>query len=155
MLEGKICLVTGSADGIGRATAVEMAEQGAGGVMVCDINDDKGAETVEMIRAKGVEAEYRHCDMAKPEDIRGLIDATVERFGGLDVLHNNAGVHESDFTTDLTVRDAARGDLRSRLPDQPPGPWLAMKYAAPHLRAPRAAARSSTRDRPAGSPGTR
>jgi NAD(P)-dependent dehydrogenase (short-subunit alcohol dehydrogenase family) len=103
VLNGKICLVTGSADGIGRATAVEMAEQGAGGVMVCDINDEKGAETVEMIRAKGVEADYQHCDMAKPDEIRALIDATVERFGGLDVLHNNAGVHESDFTTDLNV----------------------------------------------------
>ena len=79
MLEGKICLVTGSADGIGRATAVEMAEQGAGGVMVCDINDEKGAETVEMIKAKGVEAEYQHCDMAKPEEIRSLCLAVLGR----------------------------------------------------------------------------
>jgi NAD(P)-dependent dehydrogenase (short-subunit alcohol dehydrogenase family) len=135
VLNGKICLVTGSADGIGRATAVEMAEQGAGAVMVCDINDEKGAETVEMIRAKGVEADYQHCDMAKPDEIRALIDATVERFGGLDVLHNNAGVHESDFTTDLNVETLPEEIFDRVYRINLRGPWLAMKYAAPHLRA--------------------
>ncbi len=121
MLDGKICLVTGSADGIGRATACEMAAQGAGGVMVCDINDEKGIETTEQIRAIGVDAEYRHCDMADPSQIRDLVEATVKRFGGIDVLHNNAGVHESNFTTELNVETLSRGDLRPRLPDQPPG----------------------------------
>jgi NAD(P)-dependent dehydrogenase (short-subunit alcohol dehydrogenase family) len=134
VLEGKICLVTGSADGIGRATAVEMAVQGAGAVMVCDLNDDKGAETVELVRAQGVDADYRHCDMADGQDIRDLIDATVERFGGLDVLHNNAGVHESDFTTDLSVETLPEDVFDRVYRINLRGPWLAMKYAAPHLR---------------------
>ncbi len=134
MLESRICLVTGSADGIGRATAIEMAEQGAAAVMVCDINDEKGAETVEIVRAKGADAEYRRCNMESAEDIRALIDATVERFGGLDVLHNNAGVHESDFTTDLTVETLPEEIFDRIYRINLRGPWLAMKYAAPHMR---------------------
>ena len=51
---------------------VEMAAQGAGGVMVCDINDEKGIETTEQIRAIGVDAEYRHCDMAEPVSRSGI-----------------------------------------------------------------------------------
>src|SRR5450432_3620088 len=134
MLDGKICLVTGSADGIGRATACEMAAQGAGGVMVCDINDEKGIETTEQIRASGVDAEYRHCDMADPSQIRDLVEATVERFGGIDVLHNNAGVHESDFTTDLSVETLPEEIFDRVYRINLRGPWLLMKYAAPHLR---------------------
>jgi NAD(P)-dependent dehydrogenase (short-subunit alcohol dehydrogenase family) len=134
MLDGKICLVTGSADGIGRATACEMAAQGAGAVMVCDINDEKGIETAEQVRALGVDAEYRHCDMAEPSQIRDLVDATVERFGGLDVLHNNAGVHESDFTTDLSVDTLPEEIFERVYRINLRGPWLMMKYATPHLR---------------------
>jgi NAD(P)-dependent dehydrogenase (short-subunit alcohol dehydrogenase family) len=134
MLDEKICLVTGSAGGIGRATAVEMAKQGAAAVMVCDIDDAGGAETVEMIRAEGVDADYRHCDMAKPDDIEALVAGTVERFGGLDVLHNNAGVHESDFTTDLDVETLPLDVWERVYAINLRGPWLAMKHAAPHLR---------------------
>ncbi|HEX5191947.1 MAG TPA: SDR family oxidoreductase [Solirubrobacteraceae bacterium] len=134
MLDSKICLVTGSAGGIGEATALEMARQGAGGVMVSDIDDVQGADTVEQIRALDVDAEYRHCDMGEPDQIRDLIDATVERFGGLDVLHNNAGVHESDFTTELDVETLPEEIFDRVYRINLKGPWLAMKYAAPHLR---------------------
>jgi len=134
MLDEKICLVTGSAGGIGRATAIEMAAQGAASVMVSDIDDDGGQETARLVREAGAEADYVHCDMEEPEQIRALVEATVAGFGGLDVLHNNAGVQESYFTTDLAVdtlpeevwEKVYRINLRSV--------WLATKYAAPHLR---------------------
>ncbi len=134
MLDGKICLVTGSASGIGEATAVEMARQGAGGVMVCDIDDAGGADTAEQIRALGVEADYRHCDMADGAQIKDVVEATAERFGGLDVLHNNAGVHESDFTNDLDVQTLPEEIFDRVYRINLRGPWLAMKYAAPHLK---------------------
>lgn len=134
MLDGKICLVTGSGAGIGRATAVEMARQHAGGVIVSDINDEGGRETVDLVKAEGVDAEYVHCDMRKPEEVKALVDAAVERFGGLDVLHNNAGVHESDFTTDLDVETLPLEVFDRIYEINLRGPWLAMKYAAPHLR---------------------
>jgi NAD(P)-dependent dehydrogenase (short-subunit alcohol dehydrogenase family) len=135
MLDEKVCLVTGSAGGIGRATAVEMARQGAVAVMVCDINDEGGHETVEMVKEAGADAAYMHCDMRDAAEIRAVVDGTAERFGGLDVLHNNAGVHESDFTTDLSV-DSLPVEIFDRIYEiNLRGPWLAMKYATPHLRA--------------------
>lgn len=134
MLDGKICLVTGSAGGIGEATALEMARQGAGGVMVCDIDDAGGADTVAQIRALGVDADYRHCDMGDGSQVKDVIEATVERFGGLDVLHNNAGVHESDFTAELDVETLPEEIFDRVYRINLRGPWLAMKYAAPHLK---------------------
>jgi len=134
MLNEKICLVTGSGGGIGRATAVEMARQQAGAVIVSDVDDRGGEETVEMVRAEGADAEYIHCDMSKPEEIEALVEASVSRFGGLDVLHNNAGVHESDFTTQLSVEDLPLDVFERVYTINLRGPWLAMKYAAPHLR---------------------
>jgi NAD(P)-dependent dehydrogenase (short-subunit alcohol dehydrogenase family) len=137
MLDEKVCLVTGSAGGIGRATAVEMARQRAGAVMICDIADEAGNETAELVRAAGADAAYVHCDMSSPQDIRAAVEATVERFGGLDVLHNNAGVHESDFTSGLTVETLPEEIFERVYQINLRGPWLAMKYAAPHLRASR------------------
>jgi NAD(P)-dependent dehydrogenase (short-subunit alcohol dehydrogenase family) len=135
MLDGKVCLVTGSAGGIGRATAVEMAEQGAAAVMVCDINDEGGQETVELVKQAGADSAYMHCDMRNGAEIRAVVDGTAERFGALDVLHNNAGVHESDFTTGLSV-DTLPEEIFDRVYEiNLRGPWLAMKYATPHLRA--------------------
>jgi NAD(P)-dependent dehydrogenase (short-subunit alcohol dehydrogenase family) len=135
MLDNKVCLVTGSAGGIGRATAIEMAAQKAAAVMVCDINDEGGQETVDLVKAAGADAAYQRCDMRDGASIRSLIEATVERFGGLDVLHNNAGVHESDFTTDLSVETLPEEIFDRIYEINLRGPWLAMKYAAPHLRA--------------------
>lgn len=134
MLDGKICLVTGSGGGIGRATAIEMARQRAGAVVVSDINDEGGQETVELVRAEGADAAYIHCDMSSAEEIEALVEGAVSQFGGLDVLHNNAGVHESDFTTQLSVEDLPLEVFERVLAINLRGPWLAMKYAAPHLR---------------------
>ena len=133
MLEGKIALVTGSAGGIGRAAAIEMARQGAS-VIVSDVNDEGGEETLSTIRDEGGKAEYVHADVEEIDECRNLIDKAASAFGGLDILHNNAGVQESYFTTDLAVdtlpeevwEKVYRINLRA--------PWLLTKYAAPHLR---------------------
>ena len=134
MLDEKICLVTGSGAGIGRATAIEMARQGAGGVMVSDVDDEQGAETVRAIGAIGVEADYRHCDVSDADQVRDLVEETAKRFGGLDVLHNNAGVQESYYTTDLAV-DTLPIEVWDKVTAiNLRGSWLATKFAAPHLR---------------------
>ena len=134
MLEEKVCVVTGAAQGIGRATAVEMARQGAVAVVLGDIDDAGLAETAGLVEAEGAGAAAVHCDMERPDEIRALVDTAASRFGGLDVLHNNAGVHESDLTPEITL-DTLSEEIFDRVYRiNLRGPWLAVRYAAPYLR---------------------
>jgi NAD(P)-dependent dehydrogenase (short-subunit alcohol dehydrogenase family) len=134
VLTDKVCVVTGSGGGIGRATAIEMGRQGAK-VVVTDVDDQQGAETVTLVQETGAEATYRHCDVRSEDEIRALVDGTVERFGGLDVLHNNAGVHETDFASQPAV-DTLSMDVWTKVYENNlRGVWLMTKHAAPHLKA--------------------
>lgn len=90
--DGKAALVTGASGGIGRATALAFAASGAK-VMVSDVQDEKGAETVKMITDAGGKAAFQHCDVSDEGQVRDLIAATVSQFGGLDFAHNNAGIN--------------------------------------------------------------
>jgi NAD(P)-dependent dehydrogenase (short-subunit alcohol dehydrogenase family) len=134
MLEEKVCVVTGSGGGIGRATAVEMGKRGAR-VVVTDVNDEQGNETVGLVNATGAEATYIHCDVRSEAEIQALVDHAVATFGGIDVLHNNAGVHETDFFPSPAV-DTIPMEVWTKVYEiNLRGPWLATKLAAPHLRA--------------------
>jgi NAD(P)-dependent dehydrogenase (short-subunit alcohol dehydrogenase family) len=93
--EGKVALVTGAASGIGRATAILFAQEGAR-VLVDDINDLEGEATVALIGKYGGEASYIHADVSDSEQCRMMIRAAVDRYGGLDILHANAGVPGPD-----------------------------------------------------------
>ena len=134
-LTDKVCVVTGGGSGIGRATAIEMALQG-GKVVVSDVNDENGASAVEEIKRAGGEAVYIHADMRKQDDIQALVDGAVEAFGALHVLHNNAGVHESDFlSTDMTVQDLPVEVWDALMDINLKGVWLGAKLAYPHIKA--------------------
>jgi NAD(P)-dependent dehydrogenase (short-subunit alcohol dehydrogenase family) len=133
MLEQKICLVTGAGGGIGRASALEMARQQAV-VAVSDINDDAGSDTVAQIRQAGGTAEYFHCDVEDVGQIRTLVEQVTESFGGLDVLHNNAGVQESFYTADLAIDTLPEEVWEKVCNVNLRAVWLATKFAAPHLR---------------------
>lgn len=91
-MDGKVALVTGAASGIGRAAAEVFAASGAR-VMVSDVNADGGAETVDLIRAAGGVAEFQRCDVGNDADVKALIAATVQHFGGLNYAFNNAGIN--------------------------------------------------------------
>ncbi|MCW3790254.1 glucose 1-dehydrogenase [Paenibacillus sp. LS1] len=84
-------LVTGAGSGIGRASALAFAQAGAK-VMVADINEKAGLETVRLIEAFGGVASFFKCNVAEEEDIIGLVQATVSKFGQLSFAHNNAGI---------------------------------------------------------------
>jgi len=136
-LDGKVCLVTGSGRGIGRATAVEMARQGAEAVVVSDIDDAGGAETVEAV---GLVAEYRHCDVADEASVRALMAWVGERFGRLDVLHNNAAIVDTQLT-ERTRLDELDTEVWDRVFDvNVRGTWLCIKHGLPLLRRSAAAA---------------
>lgn len=91
LVTGKVALVTGSAAGIGRATALQFAAEGAK-VVVSDIAEGGGEETAAMIRKNGGEAAFIRADVAKAADVAALIAQTVTRFGRLDCACNNAGI---------------------------------------------------------------
>ena len=91
-LDGRAALVTGAGSGIGRASAIAFARSGAS-VMVSDVNEVGGAETVAMIEAAGGKAQFCRCDVGNGDDIAALVDATVAAFGRLDCAFNNAGIN--------------------------------------------------------------
>jgi NAD(P)-dependent dehydrogenase (short-subunit alcohol dehydrogenase family) len=90
-LEGKIAVITGSGQGIGRAAALLFAEEGAA-VVVVDINSESGEKTAEGIRAGGGQAEFRRADVSRLADVRALMEGVGRSWGRLDVLYNNASV---------------------------------------------------------------
>ncbi len=90
-LDGKVVLISGAARGIGGATAGLMGQAGAK-VVVGDVLDERGRETVAAINAAGGQAEYAHLDVTSEDDWRAAIDLATGQFGKLDILVNNAGV---------------------------------------------------------------
>src|SRR5438105_13874970 len=89
-MKNKAILITGALTGIGRATALAFAREGAH-LVVCGRRDDAGNALSTELRALGVEAEYIRADVRHEDDVRSLVDRTVKRFGHLDVAVNNAG----------------------------------------------------------------
>lgn len=133
MLTDKVCVVTGSGGGIGRATAREMARRGAK-VVVTDVNDATGKETLGLIEDAGGEAVFVRCDVRDEDQIVALMTTANDQFGGIDVLHNNAGVHDTDFTSDTAV-DTLPMDVWTRVYEiNLRAVWLCTKHAAPHLK---------------------
>lgn len=94
-LDGRAALVTGGGSGIGRASAIAFARSGAS-VMVSDVNEQGGAETVAMIEGEGGKARFMRCDVGSADDIAALVDGTVAAFGRLDCALNNAGINRLD-----------------------------------------------------------
>lgn len=90
-LEGKVALITGAASGMGMVAARLFADEGAS-VLLSDVADDAGEAVAKEIEAAGHEATYVHADVSSEIDARTMVEAAVERFGGLHVLYNNAGV---------------------------------------------------------------
>ncbi|MGH2597781.1 MAG: SDR family NAD(P)-dependent oxidoreductase [Dehalococcoidia bacterium] len=90
-LENKVAVITGAGSGMGRATALLFAREGAA-VLVADVNERGGEETVERIAAEGGRAAFLRTDVASSEDVHAMLHDALDRFGALDVLFNNAGI---------------------------------------------------------------
>jgi len=91
LMEGKVGVVTAAGAGIGRASALAFAAEGAK-VVVSDISEEAGNETVRLIQEAGGEATFIRCDVSKEEEVKALIAGVVAKYGRLDWAHNNAGV---------------------------------------------------------------
>jgi gluconate 5-dehydrogenase len=101
-LTGKTAIVTGGSRGIGVEMAEALAEAGAS-LMLCARRAEWLDETVEEFRAKGFRAEGKACDVSKAEDVQAVVDETVEKFGTVDILINNAGISWGAMPEDMPL----------------------------------------------------
>jgi len=126
LLPGKVVIVTGSGRGIGRCSAVAFAREGAK-VVVSDVTVKDGEETVDIIKKDGGEAIFVKADVTSEEDVKKLMNKTVETFGRIDCAHNNAGIMgDQALIADCTAEiwdKVMNVNLRSM--------WLCMKYEIP------------------------
>jgi 3-oxoacyl-[acyl-carrier protein] reductase len=131
-IAGKVALVTGSASGMGRATAHLFADEGAK-VAVADIGASRVAAVVDEIIGAGAEAAGFEADVSSPDAVRRLVEGVVERFGGLDIVVNNAGVSfvAGADASDDDFENAWNRTLDVNLTAQA---WL-VRAALPYLRA--------------------
>ncbi len=90
-VKGKVAIVTGAALGIGRATAILLAKEGAK-VAITDLRDKEGKDLAQRIKDDGDEAGYWHLDVAREKEVRNVFEKIHERFGRIDILVNNAGI---------------------------------------------------------------
>lgn len=124
-----MALVTGAASGIGRATALRLAEEGAT-VVVTDVQDEQGEKTVAEIRATGATALFVHLDVSKEEDWKAAVERVLAEYGRLDVLVNNAGLGDLAAIEETTLEDYER-----TIGIDQTGVFLGMKACAEPLKA--------------------
>lgn len=103
-LAGKVAIVTGSATGIGKQGAILFAEEGAR-VVVVDLDEAGGHQTVETIRKAGGTAMFVQTDVIDPAQVEGLVQTTKTTYGRIDILYNNAGVNLYGKLTDTSVEN--------------------------------------------------
>jgi NAD(P)-dependent dehydrogenase (short-subunit alcohol dehydrogenase family) len=127
-LDGAVAVVTGASSGIGRASAERFAAEGAS-VVVADVDEAGGTETVEHIEDDGGEATFVEVDVSDPDSVQAMVDATVERYGSLDVAHNNAGI----LTDFVPVTEIEESDWDTLIDVNLKGVWACLKAEIPAM----------------------
>jgi NAD(P)-dependent dehydrogenase (short-subunit alcohol dehydrogenase family) len=129
-MEGMVALVTGGSTGIGRASALAFARAGAS-VVVADVDDESGAETVRLVGEAGGEARFVHTDVTRTDDVRAMVGAAVDAFGRLDYAHNNAGMSGTPAGVAECTEDQWDATMALNLR----AVWLCMKHEVPQMLA--------------------
>lgn len=127
-ISDSVALVTGAGSGIGRATAERFAEEGAA-VLVADIDNEAGEETVSHIEDVGGNATFVKTDVSDPSDVSAMVERTIEEYGQLDIAVNNVAAGATPApVTDITEEDWDRvTDISQK------GVWLGLKHEIPSI----------------------
>jgi NAD(P)-dependent dehydrogenase (short-subunit alcohol dehydrogenase family) len=128
-LENKVAIITGAASGIGKATALLFAKEGAK-VVVSDINEEEGKEVVKAIEKEGGIALFIKADTSNPEAVENLVKQTVAKFGGLHIAVNNAGIGG----VQKTVADYPLDEWKKVLDINLSGVFYGVKYQIPAMK---------------------
>jgi len=126
--EGKVALVTGGGSGIGRATSLAFANEGAK-VVIDDINVEGGEETLRLIKSTGGEAIFVKADVSKGAEVEAMVEKAIDTYGRLDCAFNNAGIGEPLKRVAKTTEDNWDRVMATNLK----GVYLCMKYEVPHM----------------------
>ena len=127
-LDGKVALITGAGSGIGRASALVFAREGAK-VALADIVVEGGEETVRMVKEAAGEAFFIKADVSNAADVEAMVNTVVETYGRIDCAYNNAGIEGQLASTDEYAEDMFDKVIGINLT----GVWLCMKYELPHM----------------------
>jgi len=128
-LLNKVAIITGAGAGIGKASGYLFAREGAK-VVVADINDEDGRNTADTIKASGGEAIFVHTDVSKAVDVENLVTATIDTFGKIDILFNNAGIGQKLMSIEDT--DESYWDLIHNVNLK--SVFLGMKYVLTYMK---------------------
>lgn len=128
IFENKVALVTGASFGIGQATALAFAVRGAN-VVIADLIEDKGQETMQRIKAVGGDALFIQCNVCVDNEVKAMVDKAVATFGRLDFAYNNAGIEGAAGATHECTEQNWDKTLAVNLK----GIWLCMKYELPYM----------------------
>jgi NAD(P)-dependent dehydrogenase (short-subunit alcohol dehydrogenase family) len=128
-LDGKVAVITGSASGIGRASAVRFAGEGAA-VVIADLNSEGGEAAVRDCKEHGGRAVFQRADVASEPEVKALVERAVKEFGRLDVIFNNAGLGGAVGTIEEITGDNWDRTLVILLKSV----FLGMKYSVPEMR---------------------
>ena len=107
-LSGKFALVTGASKGIGRASALRLAEMGDSVAVNYYSSPESAEETVELLRKTGVDTFAIKADVGKLDEVSGMVDAVINRFGQIDILVNNAGIIDDDLLVRMSTESWER-----------------------------------------------
>jgi len=132
-IEGKTIVITGAARGIGAAIAKLAASRGAN-VVVADISQPDGEAVAQLIQKNGGRATFKHCDVTIEDQCLGLMDHAFDQFGSLDVLVNNAGIHEAMVSSQFSFEEMTTETFDRVMDVNLRGPYICSRAALKYLR---------------------